>query len=487
MTNITDPVTQWALMILVGVVLGTFALIAVAFLRRWQQIRYARYLHALQRRCRPVLAKLLRGEQRPSGIEVLRELSLAEREIVLDPLFSRRKLAERQLVFLQALCADVGLIPLWQSRVANGHGAASNASGSKTEHGPNDRAAVRHLLRAKSIRNLGKLRHRPSWQLLMAAVNDRHRDIQGVALRSLAAVGATESFPALRELLHAAIEGESSSPPLPELQAAMASFDLRCAPALAPTLCHPNYRLRLHAAQILRMMVCREAASRPPLTLTTELLTPRLVELLLTELAADRCAEIRARAAEVIVFLSDRRVTSALHKSLFDHQWFVRMRTVRALGQSRQAAAPLHLEIRGCLSDAHWRVREAAIQTLISLGLEGKTQLFEYFLTSADSATREQIVEVIERTGLMSALVEEYSIGATGLEALIVERLASEAAPMGLSGILRTLNPQVRQKFLERFLPYAEARMRFLKEIPANVESAVTPQPVPLFPPSQVA
>jgi hypothetical protein len=31
------------------------------FIRRWQQIRYARYVHTLQRRYRPVLAKVLSG------------------------------------------------------------------------------------------------------------------------------------------------------------------------------------------------------------------------------------------------------------------------------------------------------------------------------------------------------------------------------------------------------------------------------------------
>ena len=79
-------------------------------------------------------------------------------------------------------------------------------------------------------------------------------------------------------------------------------------------------------------------------------------------------------------------------------------------------------------------------------------------------------MEVIERTGLMSALVEEYSKGTKGVDALMVEQLASEAAPLGLSGILRTLNPEIRQKFLERFLPYAEASMRFLNEMQPDAE-----------------
>ena len=86
MMHTSDSLTQWALTILFSVICGTFALIAVAFIRRWQQLRYARYIHELQRRYRPILMKLLRGEQRPTGIEALRELPLGEAEILLDPL-----------------------------------------------------------------------------------------------------------------------------------------------------------------------------------------------------------------------------------------------------------------------------------------------------------------------------------------------------------------------------------------------------------------
>ena len=176
-----------------------------------------------------------------------------------------------------------------------------------------------------------------------------------------------------------------------------------------------------------------------------------------------------------------------LRNLLLDHQWFVRLRTVQALAHLRQAAAPLHLDIRECLRDPHWRVREAAIQTLISLGQEGKHQLYEHFLTSPDRTTREQIVEVIERTGLMSDLVEEYSSGAKGVDARMVEQLASDAAPLGLSGVLRTLNPEIRQKFLDRFLPYAEARMRFRKRRQPEVENATSLQQVLEFPPHLAA
>jgi HEAT repeat protein len=486
MVNITDPVTQWAFIVLVSVVMGTGVLIAVAFFRRWQQIRYVRYVHTLRRAYRPILAELLSGAASPSGIEALRKLPMADLELLLDPLFSKRKITERSLVFLRALCAELGLIELWQSRLANGHAADFRSSGNGAHENNPDRAVMRYLLRAKSIRNLGTLRHRPSWPLLIKALDDHHPDIQLVALRSLAALGAPESFPVLRERLHAVVQGKTPSPPLPGLQAAMVSFDLTCAPALLPSLRHADRQVRLCATEILRTMVCREAARRAGLALTPELLTPEMVELLLSELAVDTHSEIRARAAEVVAFLADPRVPDVLRALLHDHQWFVRLRTARALTHC-PAAGSLHVDIRQCLRDPHWRVREAAIQTLISLGPEGRHQLYEHFLATPDRTTRQQILEVIERRGLLSALVEEYSAGAKGVEARMVEQFANDVAAQGLSGVLCALHPDVLQKFLDRMLPHVEAKLQSLGEVQPEVERAFSLQKARVLPPHLAA
>jgi hypothetical protein len=211
-----------------------------------------------------------------------------------------------------------------------------------------------------------------------------------------------------------------------------------------------------------------------------------MMELLLTGLAVDTCSETRARAAEVIALIADPRAPSVVRNLLRDHQWFVRLRMVRALTHCHAAGA-LHADIRECLRDPHWRVREAAIQTFISLGPEERHHLYEHFLASADRTTRQQILEVIERRGLMSALVEEFSAGAIGVEARMVDQFASDAASRGLSGVLCTSRPEVLQKFLDRMLPHVEAKLRFLGEAQPEVESTINLQQAVASPPNLAA
>lgn len=408
MVNITDPVTHAAFAVLVSVVAGTFLLIVVAIFRRWMQIRFSRHVHALRREYRPVVARALCGAHSIAEVEKLSELSLPDLELLLDPVFSKRKLPERCLDALRNLCADLRLIKLWESRVARG--SIADTSQSESGEGGPDPAVLRHLERAKSIRNLGALRHRASWPLLVKALDDRHLDIQLVALRSLAAINAEESFPVLGERLQAVILGTVQFPPLQGLRAAMVSFELSCASSLMPLLLHPHRIVRHYAADILRTMVYHQAARRPDFGLTSEIITPGMVELLLTKLPKDASSDVRARTAEVIVFLNNSRTDSVLRELLKDRQWFVRMRAVRALARRGHALAPLHAGICECLRDPHWRVREAAIHTLLSFGPEGTGEVFRQFMQSPDGAAREQILEIVERAGLAGALADAYEV-----------------------------------------------------------------------------
>jgi hypothetical protein len=69
------------------------------------------------------------------------------------------------------------------------------------------------------------------------------------------------------------------------------------------------------------------------------------------------------------------------------------------------------------------------------------------------------------------------------MDALMLEQLATDAAPTGLAGIFRTLSPEIREKFLDRFRPYAASSGRLRAETRPEGEKAASPQNVLEFPP----
>ena len=477
-----DPVTELAFTILICVLMGTCLLVLVAIFRRWQQIRYSRYLASLHDRHREILGQLLSGTRMAEAIDTLRKLPPAELEVLLEPYFVKGGCDGIHLGYLLAVCTELGLVKRWQSRMAAGGGRRHPSAWR-----PGASASISLLGRAKGIRNLGVLRHQPSWPLLANALNDPHPDIQFVAMRSLASIRARGSFAVLLDRLQAVVLGDLPAPSQRVLQAALASFDPSCSSALLPLLRHENWNLRFLAIEILKGMVCRSAAFDLDFQFSADSLAPEVTDLLLTDLWRDTSAEVRGRTGEIIALLPNPRSTMVLHRLLLDPQWYVRLRTVQALARPRHSNALMLPGIRECLRDSHWRVREAAIHTLITLGAPGRQELYENFLRSADQSNREQIVEAMERSGLMASLVASYGEGRGGLEALIVEQLAEGAAPRGLPEVLRASSAHTRQKFQERFLPYARLKNRPREGMPANLDVDTNLQSALEFPPALAA
>ena len=119
-------------------------------------------------------------------------------------------------------------------------------------------------------------------------------------------------------------------------------------------------------------------------------------------MAIDEDPDVRARAADVVAHLEPSRAATVLTPLLGDSTWFVRLHAVRAL--RHQEFTSLALSRR--LTDPHWRVREAAVQTLLARVHSGIRRLLEHFLTTEDAYSREQVVEQIERAGLIPAIIE---------------------------------------------------------------------------------
>jgi len=112
-------------------------------------------------------------------------------------------------------------------------------------------------------------------------------------------------------------------------------------------------------------------------------------------------------------------------------------------------------DIVRCLADNKWRVREAAAQTLNAFGRRGINELFRYFIVASDRYAAEQIIEEIQRTGLVRGILEELSTG--GEEAGLAQDVCRKMALMGKTTLLNqavaaNIAPEARILLMEALM-----------------------------------
>jgi hypothetical protein len=253
--------TSLARFILATVAVGTLALAVGAMIRRWHDDRFERRLKSLRLHYALTPVALLEGKHSAQCLARLRALPLPNLELLLEPLLLKCASAPPLATVLDELCLELGLIDVWQRRILGQFAPLSFRQALSTPDGllcffPR----LHFLLRARSARNLGLLRHQASWPILAMALDDPHPDVQQVALRSLAALRHPQSFPALLDRMDKAVTENYSGLSLHSLKAAMARFPLSQALQLVPALRHLHPRVRAAAAEILLEMAKREPA-----------------------------------------------------------------------------------------------------------------------------------------------------------------------------------------------------------------------------------
>ncbi len=458
--------------LIVLIVIGNFVLIGLAISRRQRREKYFQRIDAVRAEFRPVVREVLSGRMEyQEGLKRLQQISGLDRHYLLEQLLLEKKPSPTEEPILRRLCEDLGLVRIWQNRVKGHVDTASVREAVGRPEGILERVGrLRFLIRAKSAENLGIIRHRDSWPLLVKALDDPHPDIQSVAARALAAIRETESFPALVAQLHKVVlDASATALSLRSVKSALVSFPLDCAPALARSLQHPNRRIRFLATDILREMVVREANGDDQYDLDRKRVGAEIVEIFLTQLPFDENPDVRARSAAVIAFLSDPRSTPALLTLLRDDTWFVRLHAVRALACRKflsQASA-----IGQALSDPNWRVREAAVATLRTFGAAGLNQLTAHFIHTADAYSREQVADEFQRAGLIPDLLQRYASEDDSQATQVLNQMAR----MGKTGYLVSVlsadaQPALRKKFLLNFARNPDPQIRQWVERVASQE-----------------
>jgi hypothetical protein len=288
--------TRLASSILALVSAGTFVLAVGAIVRRWHHDRFDRQVKSLCNRFGLTPANLLQRKYSAECLARLRTLPGSSLELLLEPLLLKCASAPPLAAVLEELCLELGLIDVWQRRILNQFTPVSFREALSMPDGLLHFSSRLHfLLRARSARNLGLLRHQASWPVLVTALEDVHPDVQQVALRSLAVLRAPQSFPPLFGLLDRAVTQDHSRLSVHSLKAAMARYPLSQAVQLLPLLRHPDPRLRAAAAEVLR-----EMAKSVPAAKQSCLQYKSVLDRALATITPDPDPAVRAIAAELI-------------------------------------------------------------------------------------------------------------------------------------------------------------------------------------------
>jgi len=476
----SEGVTHAAFLVTGMVGLGTALFVLVAVGRRLQREKHFRRLDHLRRPAAPLLHLLLEGElSYEEGLAALRRLFgagelgalqtvLLESEPASSPTSGPAPSpASGQIPTLRRLCEDLGLVKIWQDQLQGMTSAHVKVLG-RDGGGIERFQPLWFLGRARAAKNLGLIAHWPSWPLLVSALDDPNPEVQCVATQALGSIREPASFPALAERLRRQAlgipQGETAAgSPARTTRSAMVDFPLRCAVDLAPLLDHPHPAVRLEATEVIRDMVERVAAEGSPRSdfmLGDECFPEALAEVFLTKLGFDPNPDVRARAASVVAYLADWRAESVLAKLLGDEVWFVRLHAVRALAHPRFQF--LAGRVARLLTDRHWRVREAATQTLIGLGDAGRRELIGHFFGNAgldeargnahgrapyspDLYSREQIAEQMQRAGILYVLADHYDEWASRDGSTAISQLARAGRGAYLLAVLDDARRQAPQ------------------------------------------
>jgi HEAT repeat protein len=461
MPFLIEHITEVVLSIVVIVLLGTGALVAMAIGRRQRRERYFERLDDLRQRFGPIIAALLgRQIEYQRGMEALKGITGIDRLYFLEQLLFEKPLVAAQVPVARQLSEDLGLVEVWQTQLTGKFDVSSLRDALARPEGILQRVGrLNFILKAKSAENLGLIRHQPSWPLLAKALTDSHPDVQSVAARALAAIGETESFPALLDRLRDILVHPSSTISLRSVKSALVSFPLKEAPRLMPSLQDQHPRVRFMAVDIIREMVEREAALNEDFVLDASIFGPELGEILLTHCCFDDNGDVRARSAPIISYLSDVRATPVLLTLLEDPQWFVRLHTVRALAKRKFMSQSEHISER--LTDSHWLVREAAAQTLLVFGRTGVDQLSAHMLKTQDRYSREQIADEMQRTGLIPTLLTQYASSTDKHETQVLTQLADLGkTSYMLATLISSSDRTLRKKFLADFGAHTDPKIR---------------------------
>jgi HEAT repeat protein len=311
------------------------------------------------------------------------------------------------------------------------------------------RLRVFSVPRALAVSQLAQLAPEFAQVFLVEATADPATEVRQIAITAMGDSRHPPLIPYLMAELARSID-ETSDVSLRTVKIALTSFRLRDLERFVPFLLHPNPHLRLAVVDIAGQ-ITGEAARGGMLNKND--FSPEFYAAFLDRLVDDDSADVRARAALVVRHFRDQRAIGALRRLMNDDNDFVRLHAVRACADRFFMDLLPHIARR--LRDPHWRVRDAAVKSILAFGSSGLTELYRVFLESDDQETAQQITDGLQRVGGMPSLLAALSTGGvqSGLVTAVCQKMALLGNTVYLNRALASLDDaEVRLRLMDALM-----------------------------------
>jgi HEAT repeat protein len=300
--------------------------------------------------------------------------------------------------------------------------------------------------RALAVEKLAKVGTRAAHPFLAEALRDPAELVRRVAISSLGQNRDQAALELLVEQLRQAME-EGNEVSLRTMKTALIAYNLQDMPSFAPFLTHPHRRVRFFIIDAMREICARHAEQG---ILTKNDFGAELYLTVLDHCTVDGFADVRARSAYMLTHFRDEQSAEALRRLVKDENEFVRLHAVRACADKYFVALVPDLIER--LTDTKWRVREAAVKSLVTFDASGLNELYRFFVHCSDLYSCEQISEEIQRAGVVKDLLA--AIGGGGADSVLAQAVCQKMALMKRSSVLTqclalVAQPEIRLALIE--------------------------------------
>jgi len=286
--------------------------------------------------------------------------------------------------------------------------------------------------RSRAVHRLGMMRSTKAIPDLLQALEDQDYDVRQNVIQALGQIQNDQTLGALVSKINQAAE-QTRGISKRVLMAALIPYGVAAIPLLIDKLADRTDSVRALVAEVLGEIPHLKALDA------------------LTRVLEDVNPQVRARAAYALGRIGHPLAVQPLIAALLDGFWYVRLQAARSLGQLGSPQSIYSLSL--LLTDSNAQVRLAAAESLVHIGPLAFPALTTQLLYTADSYAREQIAEILQKSGFIERWIEDLDSANETTQKHAQGLLVAATKGKSISSMLHLLQnhprPQIRLRLIE--------------------------------------